>query len=52
MLSRLGMIVIFIGVMMADSENLLIPLGVVAIGIAMVMIGTRRDENGENQADH
>ena len=46
MLSRLGMIILFIGVMMADSECLLIPAGIVAIGVALMMIGARRDENG------
>lgn len=47
MLVKVGFILICIGAMMGDSENLLIPLAVIGIGCVLVKIGTRREASYE-----
>ena len=39
MLYRIGIILMFIGVTMADSENLIIPVAVIAVGLALMRLG-------------
>ena len=40
---KAGFIVMAVGIMCADSENLLIPLVLTAIGAVMLLIGSRRE---------
>ena len=44
MFSRIGVITFCLGVTMADSENLLVPITVIAIGMLLVKIGMNRGE--------
>lgn len=44
MFSRLGIVIFCLGIMMADSECLLIPIAVVALGMALIKIGHIRGE--------
>lgn len=39
MLCRIGIVLIMLGLAMGDSENLLIPLGVMALGAVLVTVG-------------
>lgn len=48
MFSRIGIIILCLGVMMADSECLLIPVAVVALGAALIKIGHSRGELEED----
>lgn len=47
MRTKLGLIFVSLGAMMGDSECLVIPLIVIAIGIALVKAGKRRGEQDE-----
>ncbi len=50
MFEKIGATITAFGVMCADSECLLIPLGIVAVGMLMVMIGERRcNDETDNQ---
>ena len=42
-----GILMIFIGSTMGDSENLLAPLLIIAVGAALVLIGKKRGELNE-----
>ena len=44
MFSRIGVIIFCLGITMADSESLLIPITVIAIGMLLVKIGMNRGE--------
>lgn len=44
MFSRIGVIMFCLGVMMADSECLLVPIAVIALGAALYKIGKARGE--------
>ena len=44
MFSRIGVVIFCIGVTMADSECLLVPIAVVAVGALLVRIGLARGE--------
>ena len=39
MLYKIGLVIFSLGVMMGDSDNLIIPVVVIAIGAAMVYFG-------------
>ena len=47
MLQKIGFIMMCIGGMMADSECLLIPIGVVALVAFLIWIGDRREADDE-----
>lgn len=42
-----GIMLVFIGSTLADSENLLVPLLIIAVGAALVLIGKKRGELNE-----
>lgn len=42
MLIKVGIMLLFIGTMMGDSENLLIPIAFILVGSALVLIGRRQ----------
>ena len=44
MLYRIGMILLFLGVCMAESENLLLPVAVAMTGAGMLLIASMREE--------
>lgn len=44
MFSRLGVIIFCLGITMADSECLLIPIAAIALGAALYKIGEARGE--------
>lgn len=44
MLYRLGMILMLVGIIFADSDSLMIPLGIVSTGIVLMIIGGNKDE--------
>lgn len=46
MLQKIGMMVTVFGAMMADSASLLIPLGVIAIGAILFLVGKWGEMNG------
>ena len=50
MLSKIGVAITCIGVMMADSEHLLAPLITIMIGAALIMTG-RTEPKKEREAD-
>ena len=41
MVQRIGILILFFGSTLADSENLLIPATVLAVGAALILIGKR-----------
>lgn len=47
MLQKIGFILVCIGLMMADSDCLLIPFGVVSIGALLLWIETGREADDE-----
>lgn len=47
MLQKIGFILVCIGLMMADSDCLLIPFGVVSIGAFLIWIADRREADDE-----
>ena len=47
MLQKIGFAILCIGMMMADSENLLIPLAVVSLGVALIWAGIGREADDE-----
>lgn len=49
MLVKIGFMLICIGAMMGDSENLLIPLTVIGIGCVLVKIGERKEASYEEE---
>ena len=42
-MSKIGFVIMCLGVMMADSDNLLIPLGVLAVGVILIVLGMKRE---------
>lgn len=44
MLYRIGIILLFLGVSMAESENLLVPVAMAMTGAALLLIASRREE--------
>lgn len=50
MLVKVGFLLICIGVMMGDSENLLIPAAVIGIGCVLVKIGDRKEADRNEAA--
>ena len=47
MLSGSGIMIILISMMFADSDNLIVPAALVAIGAGMIYVGKRREaDNG------
>ncbi len=48
MLSKIGVMVLSLGVMSADSEWLIIPLAMVIIGALMMIIGEGSENNEED----
>lgn len=50
MLYRLGMILVIVGAMAADSPSVLAPISVIALGLGIMYIG-RRFENGKTEQD-
>lgn len=42
MLQRLGVIVLVLGLLMGDSENLMVPAVMLVVGIALMCIGGRK----------
>lgn len=47
MLQKIGLVILCIGGMMADSECLLIPIAVTAIGALLFWIGAGREADDE-----
>ena len=45
MLIKTGIILLFIGSMMGDSENLIVPIAFILTGAALVLIGRRTDHD-------
>lgn len=43
---HIGMLILALGAMMGDSENLIIPTLFLTVGAALMLIGQRRDEDG------
>lgn len=41
MLNRLGMIIVMLGAMAADSPSLLAPISLIAVGAALIWLGRR-----------
>lgn len=50
MLQKIGLFIILIGTTLADSECLLIPFGVVALGAILFWIGLGREEADDETA--
>ena len=48
MLYRIGLMIVFLGATTADSECLLFPIGIVALGLLLMMIGKEGLENEED----
>ena len=48
MLSRIGVLILILGLTMADSECLLIPVAVMALGAILIKIGYMRGELEED----
>ena len=52
MLYKVGIMILFIGLMMGDSDTLALPLMVIAIGCGLICIGSRREDcNGKSKAE-
>lgn len=47
MLQKIGFFIMCIGGMMADSECLLIPIGVAALGAFLIWLGDRKEADDE-----
>lgn len=45
MLIKVGIMLLFIGSMMGDSENLIVPIAFILTGAALVLIGRRTDHD-------
>ena len=48
MFSRIGILILILGLTMADSECLLIPVAVMALGAVLIKIGYMRGELEED----
>ena len=49
---RLGLIILSLGVMMGDSEDLVIPAALVAVGIALMFMSKEvRNEQADTEAE-
>lgn len=46
MLYRIGIGLVFLGAMMGDSDSLVIPLAIIAMGTALFLIGKAVEQNG------
>ena len=49
MLFGLGMILLMLGVSMADSKSLVIPMAVITIGLVLMCIGSRTEGRDETE---
>lgn len=47
MLSRIGIIVLFVASMMGDSDNLIVPVALILTGAAMIFLGRKETDNGK-----
>lgn len=47
MLQKIGMMIVFIGAMMANSETILGPIGVIGIGVFLFYLGM--ESGGSNE---
>jgi hypothetical protein len=47
MLQKIGLMIVFIGAMMADSETMLAPIGVIGIGMFLIYLGM--EAGGSNE---
>lgn len=41
MLIRIGLVMVFLGTMMGDSEIMTLPVALIGLGMFMVIVGTR-----------
>ena len=48
MLQRLGVIVLVLGLLMGDSENLMVPAVMLVVGITLMCIGGRKAVDHES----
>lgn len=48
MLCRIGIILIMLGLALGDSEKIIVPIGVIALGLALVRIGGVVDASSED----
>ena len=46
----IGFFIICFGAMCADSENLLIPIAIVAVGSILVLLGNKLEEHDDDRA--
>lgn len=51
MLQRLGVIVLVLGLLMGDSENLLVPAAMLAVGIVLMCIGNGKKVDNERKEE-
>ncbi len=52
MLYKIGIMILFIGLMMGDSDSLALPLVVIALGCSLICIGSRREVcDGKSKAE-
>ncbi len=47
MFEKIGFLIMCIGAMMGNNESLLVPAGVIALGVGMVFFGVIRGGNDE-----
>lgn len=47
MLQKIGLMIVFIGAMMANSETILCPICVIGIGAFLLYLGTEAGERNE-----
>ena len=52
MLYRIGVALLFVALLMADSENLTVPAVTLVIGIALMCIGSRKEVDHEGSEEH
>ena len=45
MLYKIGLVIFWLGAMMGDSDNLIIPIIVIAIGAAMIYFGKEEQDD-------
>ena len=48
MLIRIGITILFIASMMGDSDNLIVPAALFAIGAGLIYVGKRREADNED----
>lgn len=47
MLQKIGLMIVFIGATMANSETILAPIGVIGIGLFLLYLGMEAGESNE-----